>query len=392
MADFTSGIMNMLGRPNISPNQFDKIGSNIASVINGNQEEDERLTVQYTSALLNAAPEQRQAIVQKGLEVGAFDEEDAQEFSRPFEQIAPVLASYLQSTGNDTMLPDSYRNDLKSNKPSAVLETEWYNNQSPEVQKAHMDLKRRAQESPEAKLAYQEQLNNIKLDLEKQKLLIQSNVSAATSDQDAETQADIQAGKKLGELRGDILADETSAYRNSKSKSLQLKQLESALNAATTGKPAQLRSFAGKYLPGVNVDDEQALQSIITQYALDELRTQSGPKTDFDFIKAAETQIQAGNTKGANKIILERMKENQKYAESRYKAFKKFKAKNKNFEDFEDSFSYGSDPFTPGQAQPQPAAQGQANSGQTLTPEQQLQQYKAQRNGQNRPARNRQGR
>ena len=113
MADFTSGIMNMLGRPNISPNQFDKIGSNIASVINGNQEEDERLTVQYTSALLNAAPEQRQAIVQKGLEVGAFDEEDAQEFSRPFEQIAPVLASYLQSTGNDTMLPDSYRNDKK---------------------------------------------------------------------------------------------------------------------------------------------------------------------------------------------------------------------------------------------------------------------------------------
>jgi hypothetical protein len=100
MADFTSGIMNMLGRPNISPNQFDKIGGNIASIINGNQEEDERLTVQYTSALLNAAPEQRQAIVQKGLEVGAFDEEYAQEFSRPFEQIAPVLASYLQSTGN----------------------------------------------------------------------------------------------------------------------------------------------------------------------------------------------------------------------------------------------------------------------------------------------------
>jgi hypothetical protein len=100
MADFTSGIMNMLGRPSVSPNQFDKIGGNIASIINGNQEEDERLTVQYTSALLNAAPEQRQAIVQKGLEVGAFDEEDAQEFSRPFEQIAPVLASYLQSTGN----------------------------------------------------------------------------------------------------------------------------------------------------------------------------------------------------------------------------------------------------------------------------------------------------
>jgi len=226
--------------------------------------------------------------------------------------------------------------------PASVEETIWYNEQTPEVQKAHMELKRRAEQSPEAKLLFERQLNEIKLDLDEQRLRLESQVASETSEQDAQVAADQAASKKLGELRGDILADETNSFRNVRAQKLQLNQLEKALEAAETGKYAQLKSFAGKYIPGVDVDNEQALQSIVTQYALSELQKQTGPKTDFDFIKAAETQVQAGNTKGANKIILDRMKENAKYAESRYEAFKKFKENRKDYENFEDTFSYES--------------------------------------------------
>lgn len=248
----------------------------------------------------------------------------------------------IKMLGHENLLPNQFRGGSDQGLPSSVQETLWYNQQTPEVQKAHMDLKRRAEQSPEAKLAYQKQLNEIKLQLEKQKLLLESNVSADTSEQDANTLAEIEAGKKLGSLRGDILTDETKSFRNVRSQKLQLNQLEKALEAAETGKYAQLKSFAGKYMPWVDVDNEQALQSIVTQYALSELQKQTGPKTDFDFIKAAETQVQAGNTKGANKIILDRMRENVKYSEDRYEAFKAFKKDRKDYENFEETFSYDS--------------------------------------------------
>jgi hypothetical protein len=152
--------------------------------------------------------------------------------------------------------------------------------------------------------------------------------------------ADQEEQKKLGQLRGDITAVETENWRSSKSQALQLSQLENALNAAETGKYAQVKTFLGKYAPGIDVSSEEALQSIITSYALSELQKQKGPKTDFDFIKAAETQIQSGNTKAANKIILERMKENQRYSSARWDAWRDFKKGGGNAEDFEDFFEY----------------------------------------------------
>ena len=148
--------------------------------------------------------------------------------------------------------------------------------------------------------------------------------------------------KELGRLRGDIAADETKNFRASKGQDLQLKQLTNALRLADTGKYAQLKSFAGKYIPGVDPTDEQALTSIVTSYVMGELAKQTGPKTDFDFIKAAETQVQAGNTKGANELILKRMKENQDYSKARWKAWQKFKKSGGNAEDFEDDFQYTS--------------------------------------------------
>jgi hypothetical protein len=148
--------------------------------------------------------------------------------------------------------------------------------------------------------------------------------------------------KELGRLRGDIAADETKNFRASKGQDLQLKQLTNALRLADTGKYAQLKAFAGKYIPGVDPSDEQALQSIVTSYVMGELAKQVGPKTDFDFIKAAETQVQSGNTKAANDLILRRMKENQDYAKARWKAWQKFKKAGGNAEDFEDEFQYTS--------------------------------------------------
>jgi len=309
--------------------------------------ERERLSkaeARFTSAILNAGDDigKRTAFIQDAYSKGLFDDEDLELFSseRP-DKIDAMLVDKLRAEGYEELLPDKYRG-ASNNEPSSVRETQWFMNQSDDVKEAHLKLKRGLQLTPEEKLAYERSLADIRSKAEGDKTRSVIEAEAGASDKSADTATKLEAGKKLGNLRGNILADETKSFRNARSQKLQLNQLENALNAAGTGKYSQLKAFAGKYLPGVDVDNEQALQSIITQYALDELRTQTGPKTDFDFIKAAETQIQAGNTKGANKIILDRMKENQKYADARWKAFSKFKGKNKNFEDFENTFNYES--------------------------------------------------
>jgi len=352
MADFISGVIGQLGRPMVKADQFngiaDALGRGIESVgkrqqLEGqkNEAENKKRGLLALSSVLKSAnnPEQAQGILNQALSNGYLDEDDIEGMMMPdgsglnFQLIGDVLK--MESKG---LLDGGISKEL----PSSVRETLWFNQQAPEVQQAHLKLKRGLQLTPQEKLEYERSLAGIKADQKGKEVEAVTSAENKSSDMAVENEAAMSQGKKLGELRGTILADETQNFRNSRSQTLQLKQLESALDAASTGKYSQLKTFAGKYMPGVNVDNEQALQSIVTQYALTELQKQTGPKTDFDFIKAAETQIQAGNTKGANKIILERMKENAKYAESRYEAFKKFKAKNKNFEDFEDSFSYTS--------------------------------------------------
>ena len=298
----------------------------------------------YTSAIMKAAdPDRREALLLDARNKGVFDDDDLSMWEGANqEELNWMLADKLTADGFGELLPEQYRS-ASNNEPSSVRETQWFMNQSDDVKEAHLKLKRGLQLTPEEKLAYEKSLADIRSEAEGDKARSVIEAEAGASDKSADTATKVEAGKKLGILRGNILADETKSFRDSRSKKLQLNQLENALNDSGTGKYSQLKAFAGKYLPGVDVDNEQALQSIITQYALDELRTQPGPKTDFDFIKAAETQIQAGNTKGANKIILDRMKENQKYADARWKAFSKFKGKNKNFEDFEDTFNYESD-------------------------------------------------
>lgn len=154
------------------------------------------------------------------------------------------------------------------------------------------------------------------------------------------TAADKETQKKLGMLRGAIRTEETKNYRALQSQGLQFDQLERALESADTGKWAELKTWAGQYMPGVDIADEQALASLTTKYALAELRLDSGTKTDMDFLKTAMTQITTGNTKEANRMILGRMKEDRAYGEARWNAWRKFSKRNKNFEEFEDTFKF----------------------------------------------------
>jgi hypothetical protein len=141
--------------------------------------------------------------------------------------------------------------------------------------------------------------------------------------------------------RKEVFDDEMQSYKDMKQGSLRLDQLEQALNSgASTGKYGQLSKWAGQYMPGVDIGSEENLIALASQYALDELSKQKGSKSDFEFLKAAETAVQQGNTKEGNALIFGRLRQNQRYAKERYNKFRDYKKDNKDIENFEETFEF----------------------------------------------------
>ncbi len=83
------------------------------------------------------------------------DEDIIEAARKDFSVIDPQdFKSYMSATGQDTL----------SDQPSAVKETEWFNQQTPEVQETHLKIKRGEKPSLDEKLKYEESKAGIKED------------------------------------------------------------------------------------------------------------------------------------------------------------------------------------------------------------------------------------
>ena len=120
--------------------------------------------------------------------------------------------------------------------------------------------------------------------------------------------------------------------RRSRSNLLRTKR---ALEAVRTGRLAAGRSLLGSFIPGIKDASAEEFEALATQFALDELSKQSGTKTDFDFQKAAETQARLGNTKEANRAIINIALDRLDEIEDEERQFKTFVKGGGNAEDFQ---------------------------------------------------------
>ena len=68
MTDFISGVIGQLGRPTISGNEFNQLANIGAEVIDDSQKKEQDLAAQYVGAMLSAKPEQRQMILNQGMD------------------------------------------------------------------------------------------------------------------------------------------------------------------------------------------------------------------------------------------------------------------------------------------------------------------------------------
>lgn len=173
-----------------------------------------------------------------------------------------------------------------------------------------------------------------------------SRLAIEQADKIARLKAEVEAGsaadkefqKQLGGYRNDIDKEERRQFSMAQKSSATLAELENALEGAETGKYAQAKTFVGRYMPGVDVSDEQNLDALLTQLGIQELMKFSGPTTDFEFLKSMNTLVQTGNTKEANHLIMDRMKRDVGMAMKRNKAYQSYKKDNKEWEKFEEHY------------------------------------------------------
>jgi len=159
--------------------------------------------------------------------------------------------------------------------------------------------------------------------------------AAAKAEGQATGAANIAEQKKIGITRGEIADKINQSAIQSRSTRPSVVAVRSALESIKTGKLAQAKTSLGSFIPGLDISDEQVMQSQITAFVLDTLSKQSGTKTDFDFKKAEEASASLGKTTEANKAILDILIKNLDRTIEEQNQFKSFKREGGNAEDFQ---------------------------------------------------------
>jgi len=139
--------------------------------------------------------------------------------------------------------------------------------------------------------------------------------------------ADIEGEKGKATERNKIISNIRSGHEAALKVEPTLYELEKAMNLASQGKYAQAGTFVGKFLPGVDVSNEQAFNSAILQFSTDRLLAIPGIATDSDFQNQLKSFVSQGNTSGANKLIIERVKRQNDYNKFVYKSYNQVKDK-----------------------------------------------------------------
>ena len=205
------------------------------------------------------------------------------DLTESFETLRNLQEGNIQQVADDIGAVEQIYNQssgaAKSTKPAAVQETEWYNQQTPEVQATHLKIQRGDQPTRAEELTHQQALANI-------------DIATTKSKEDVKA----TAGRK-----SNLIAEESVNRRAAKKSMVKLSQVAKLAEGATQGIVGQAKLLAGRFFPGIDVTDEAALSGAYKGLALDELSKFKGPTTDFEFRITEDIAGTLGDGASANK-------------------------------------------------------------------------------------------
>jgi len=163
--------------------------------------------------------------------------------------------------------------------PASVRETEWFNQQSPEVQQSHLKIKRGDKLTQEEEISHKNALAEIDIATTKKK-------------------EDI---KRTAGRTSELIKEYSVNRRAAKNSMVKLGQVAKLSEAATQGIAGQGKLLAARFFPGIDAKDEAALAGAFKGLALDELAKFKGPTTDFEFRVTEDVAGSLGDGASANK-------------------------------------------------------------------------------------------
>jgi hypothetical protein len=166
----------------------------------------------------------------------------------------------------------------RQSTPAAVLETEWFNQQTPEVQKTHLKIQRGDQPTRSEELEHKQAIANIE-------------VAAATKKEDLKQASQ----RKSGQISG--YTQQVKAAKNTLMKAREIKKIA---EKASQGIVGQGKLLASKFFSGIDSSDEGALASGYLSLTMDELAKFTGPTTDFEFGVSEQITGSLGQSAAAN--------------------------------------------------------------------------------------------
>ncbi len=143
----------------------------------------------------------------------------------------------------------------------------------------------------------------------------QAQVQAATAQ---------ETGKLLAQQRQQIQTEITQKARDARRQIPDLKAVLKALETIETGVTTQAVATLGRFIPGVDPTDEEALAAQVNQLVLNKLSFFPGAISEGERIFAATTTANLGNTTEANRIIIKHAIKTLERAEKEQQQFKDF--------------------------------------------------------------------
>ena len=173
-----------------------------------------------------------------------------------------------------------------SNMPASIQETLWFNEQTPEVQAAHLQTKRGEQPTFEDQLEFKQAEADIDIATTEKKENIKNKASRTSA----------------------LVKQYSTDRRAAKTSMVKLRNVTKLMDGATQGVPGQVKLLASRFFPGIDASDEGALSSGFKSLALDELQKFKGPTTDFEFAVTEDITGSLGQGASANKARVASLK------------------------------------------------------------------------------------
>lgn len=171
---------------------------------------------------------------------------------------------------------------------------------------------------------------NLREFTEKQAIKLGTEAELASKKTTAEEAAKVEAaGSKaeqtaLGRERATLKKDMRGAATEARRSIPKIQNVIGMLEQVETGRWQQAGLALKRVIPGFDPSDQEAVQAAITKFTLDELSKQSGTKTDFDFLKAAEASAAGDKSSAGNIKILQQLIRDLEMRTDEERQFKEF--------------------------------------------------------------------